>query len=124
MLVVYVKGRTFRLPGLDGVRVDSLDTALENKTSPVLLRFNSASPDEVATLTYNLGAGTRRARAVMNTHKNWLSGAAFAVDTSPWPSKTSLFFRCRSTRVWLCGKCLPASGPGRGCSWLPTLTRR
>jgi long-chain acyl-CoA synthetase len=80
VLVVYVKGRTFRLPGLEGVRVDSLDTALENNTSPILLRFNSASPDEVATLTYNMGAGGGRARGVMNTHKNWLSGAAFTVE--------------------------------------------
>jgi excisionase family DNA binding protein len=77
VLVVYVKGRTFRLSGLEGVRVDSLDTALENNTSPVLLRFNSASPDEVATLTYNIGGDSERARGVMNTHKNWLSGAAF-----------------------------------------------
>jgi long-chain acyl-CoA synthetase len=76
---VYVGGQTFTLPGLDGVRVESLDTALENRTSPVLLRFNSSSPDDLATLTY-IGSGAGRARAVMNTHENWLAGAAFTVE--------------------------------------------
>jgi excisionase family DNA binding protein len=74
--VIYVKGRTFGLSGLEGVRVESLDTALENKTSPTLLRFNSSSPDDIATITYPGGAA-RSARGVMNTHENWLAGAAF-----------------------------------------------
>ena len=73
---VYVKGQTFGLPGLDGVRVESLDTALENETSPALLRFNSASPEDIATITYPGGAAGR-GKGVMNTHANWLAGAAF-----------------------------------------------
>jgi len=77
--IVYVKGQTFQLPGLDGMRVESLDTTLENKTSPVLLRFNSASPDDVETLTYT-GADGGRVMGVMNTHKNWLAGAAFTAE--------------------------------------------
>lgn len=74
--VVYVKGQTFGLSGLDGVRVESLDTALENKTSPTLLRFNSLSPDDIATITYP-GGVAGRARGVLNTHENWLASAAF-----------------------------------------------
>ena len=74
--VIYVKGRTFGLSGLEGVRVGSLDAALENKTSPTLLRFNSSSPDDIATITYPGGAA-QGAKGVMNTHENWLTGAAF-----------------------------------------------
>jgi len=77
--VVYVKDQTFQLAGLDGVRVESLDSALETKTSPAVLRFNSASPDDVAVITYTAGAAGR-AQGVMNTHENWLAGAAFTVD--------------------------------------------
>jgi long-chain acyl-CoA synthetase len=61
---------------LDGVRVESLDAALENKTSPTLLRFNSSSPDDIATITYRSGAAGC-VQGVMNTHENWLAGAAF-----------------------------------------------
>jgi acyl-CoA synthetase (AMP-forming)/AMP-acid ligase II len=74
--VVFVKGGKSRLSGLDGVRVVSLEAELTNKTSPALLRFNSASPDDVATITYCGGAG-ECAGSVMNTHENWLAGAAF-----------------------------------------------
>ncbi|HXR07942.1 MAG TPA: AMP-binding protein, partial [Candidatus Acidoferrum sp.] len=73
---VYVKDQTFGLSGLEGVRVESLDTALENDTSPALLRFNSASPEDIATITYPGGAAGR-GKGVMNTHANWLAGAAF-----------------------------------------------
>ena len=76
---VYVKGQTFGLPGLDGVRVESLDTALENETSPALLRFNSASPEDIATITYP-GGVAGRGKGVMNTHANWLAGAAFTLE--------------------------------------------
>ena len=75
--VVYVKGQTSGLSGLDGVRVERLDAALENTSSPTLLRFNSASPDDIATITYRGGA-SGCAEGVMNTHENWLAGAAFA----------------------------------------------
>jgi long-chain acyl-CoA synthetase len=74
--VVYVKDQTFTLSALEGVRVESLDAALENKSSPTLLRFNSASPDDVATITYRRGSAGC-AEGVMNTHENWLAGAAF-----------------------------------------------
>jgi excisionase family DNA binding protein len=77
--VIYVKGQTFRLSGLDGVRVESLDTALENENSPALLRFNSSSPDDTATITYP-GGSAGRGQGVMNTHENWLAGAAFTGD--------------------------------------------
>jgi len=73
---VYVKDQTFGLPGLEGVRVESLDTALENETSPALLRFNSVSPEDVATITYPAGAAGR-GKGVMNSHANWLAGTAF-----------------------------------------------
>ncbi|MGD0412523.1 MAG: AMP-binding protein [Verrucomicrobiota bacterium] len=77
--VVYVKDRAIRLPGLDGLRVESLDSVLENKTNPALLRLNNSSPDDVATITYPGGAAGS-GQGVMNTHKNWLAGAAFKVE--------------------------------------------
>jgi 2,3-dihydroxybenzoate-AMP ligase len=77
--VVYVKDQTFRLSGLEGLRVESLDSALENTASPALLRLNSSSPDDVAIITYPEGAAAS-AGGVMNTHENWLAGAAFTVE--------------------------------------------
>jgi long-chain acyl-CoA synthetase len=77
--VVYVKDQTFQLPRLDGVRVESLDSALAGNTSPALIRLNSSSADDVAVITYPDGA-SGRIRGVMNTHENWLAGAAFAAD--------------------------------------------
>jgi excisionase family DNA binding protein len=77
--VVYVKDQTFGLSGLDGLRVESLNSALENKTSPALLRLNNSSPDDTATITYPGGAAGR-GQGVMNTHKNWLAGAAFTAE--------------------------------------------
>lgn len=74
-LAVFVKGGKSRLPGLDGLRVASLEATLKEESSPALLRFNSASPDDVATITYCAGAGGC-VKGVMNTHKNWLAGAA------------------------------------------------
>ena len=74
--VVYVKDKKSGLSGLDGVRVASLEAALTNKSSLSLLRFNSASPDDVATITYR-GGSSGWAEGVMNTHENWLAGAAF-----------------------------------------------
>jgi long-chain acyl-CoA synthetase len=59
--------------------VESLETAMGNETSLALLRFNSASPDDVATLTYTRGAAGRD-NGVKNTHQNWLAGAAFTVE--------------------------------------------
>jgi long-chain acyl-CoA synthetase len=117
--VVYVRGATFGLPGLNGVRVDSLDTALESKTSPVLLRFNSASPDDVATLTYNSGSDAGRCRGVINTHKNWLSGVAFSVEylgltkddllLLPLPLHLSLALRQLLAAVWVGARIVLAS---------------
>lgn len=117
--VVYVKGRTFRLPGLGGVRVDSLDTVLENKTSPVILRLNSASPEDVATLTYHTGGVTGQAKGVMNTHKNWLSGVAFTAEylgltqqdthVLPLPPHESLALRQVLACVWTGARILLAS---------------
>lgn len=78
--VVYVKDQPSKLSGLDGVRVESLDTAMKNVTSPALLRFNSASPDDIATITYTSSA-PGRPRGVMNTHENWLAGAAFTAES-------------------------------------------
>jgi len=74
--VVFVKGGKSRLSGLDGVRVESLEAVLKEESSPALLRFNSASPDDIATITYRGRAG-RCAKGMMNTHENWLAGAAF-----------------------------------------------
>ena len=76
--IVYVKDQTFRLSGLEGLSVESLDSALEATTSPALLRLNSSSPDDVAIITYPEGAAS--AGGVMNTHENWLAGAAFTVE--------------------------------------------
>ncbi len=75
--VIYVKDQSFRLSVLHGVRVESLNAALQNKGSPTLLRFNSSSPDDIATITYRGGAAGC-AEGVLNTHENWLAGAAFS----------------------------------------------
>ncbi|MGA2543284.1 MAG: AMP-binding protein [Verrucomicrobiota bacterium] len=77
--VVFVKDKASGLSGLDGVRVASLGAALESNASPSLLRFNSSSPDDIATISYRGGAAGR-AQGVMNTHENWLAGAAFTGD--------------------------------------------
>jgi long-chain acyl-CoA synthetase len=87
--VVYVKDRKSGLSGLDGVRVASLEAALKNPSSPALLRFNSASPDDVATITYRDGA-SGCAEGVMNTHQNWLAGAAFTGECHGLTQQDSL----------------------------------
>jgi excisionase family DNA binding protein len=71
--VVYVKGHTFGLSNLEDLRVESLDSTLQNETTPASLRFNSVTADDVATITY----ASSRVHGVTNSHQNWLAGAAF-----------------------------------------------
>lgn len=79
---VYVKGHTFGLSNLESLRVESLDTALANETTPAALRFSGTAPDDVATITY----ASARAKGITNSHQNWLAGAA---DTSRHHGLTS-----------------------------------
>ena len=99
---VYVNGNTFGLANLEDLRVDSLDTALANETEPTSLRFNSATADDIATITY----ASSRAKGVANSHNNWLSGAAFTAEHHGLTARDSLLLltpahRSAGFRQWL-----------------------
>ncbi len=82
---LFIKDREFTLTGVEGIRVESLDVALERETLAGELPWTTGSPDDVVSITYTSGS-TGLPKGVMHSHESWLASALFSRD---YPRVTS-----------------------------------